>query len=103
MKKPNCLYFPYLGISTGGDDFEPDISESVEDDHGVGPDADPVTGLGGRSTAGLTGASGAVELGLRGKLTSVIVSTPASCPLSIIRNHYPYPSISGLQMRPLKT
>jgi len=52
-----------LGIPTGGDHFEADIAESVEDDHRVGPDTDPVAGLLGRSAAGVAGSSGAVELG----------------------------------------
>ena len=57
-----------LGITAGGDNFEPDVSESVEDDNRVGPNTDPVTGLLGRSTAGVAGSSGAVELGLTIKL-----------------------------------
>ena len=66
-----CEY-SYLGVPTGGDHLEADISESVEDDDRVGPNADPVTRLLGRSTAGVAGSSGAVELGLRGKKASKI-------------------------------
>ena len=66
--------FSYLGISTGGDHFEADIAESVEDDHRVGPDTDPVAGLLGRSAAGVAGSSGAVELGLIvGRVSSRVI------------------------------
>ena len=61
---PVCTFY-YLGVTAGGDDFEADIAESVEDDHGVGPDTDPVTRLLGRRTAGVAGSPGAVELGLQ--------------------------------------
>ena len=58
------MYISYLGVPTGGDHLEADISESVEDDHRVGANTAPVTWLLGRSTAGVAGSSGAVELGL---------------------------------------
>ena len=59
-----CEY-SYLGVPTGGDHLEADISEGVEDDHRVGANTDPVTGLLGRGAAGVAGSSRAVELGLR--------------------------------------
>ena len=40
----------YLSVSAGWDDFEADVSEGVEDDHGVCSDTDTVTGLGRWST-----------------------------------------------------
>ena len=63
----------YLGVPTGGDHLEADISESVEDDHRVGANTDPVTWLLGWGTAGVAGSSGAVELGLRGKKARSVI------------------------------